>query len=97
LAFSWTDKPWFLIEEKLPAMLIIPSSWGSQLDSEITSTPCRTKALERLRDAERRRGAEAIGGSRSRLVKDEAMTLAAKSYWTRTKVEAAKPAAVEAM
>jgi hypothetical protein len=43
LAFSWTDKPWFLTEGKLPAMLIIPSSWGSQLDSEITSTPCRTK------------------------------------------------------
>jgi hypothetical protein len=24
-------------------MLIIPSSWGSQLDSEITSTPCRIR------------------------------------------------------
>jgi hypothetical protein len=43
LAFSWTDKPWFLTEEKLPAVLIIPSSWGSQLDGEITSTPCRIK------------------------------------------------------
>jgi hypothetical protein len=41
LAFSWTDKPWFLTEGKLPAVLIIPSSWGSQLDDEITSTPCR--------------------------------------------------------
>jgi hypothetical protein len=50
-----------------------------------------------LRDAERRRGAEAVGGCRSRLVEDEAMTLAAKSYWTRTKVEAVKPAAVEAV
>jgi hypothetical protein len=41
LAFSWTDKPWFLTKGKLPAVLIIPSSWGSQLDGEITSTPCR--------------------------------------------------------
>jgi hypothetical protein len=39
LAFSWTGKPWFLTEGKLPAVLIIPSSWGSQLDGEITSTP----------------------------------------------------------
>jgi hypothetical protein len=43
LAFSWTDKPWFLTEGKLPAVLIIPSSWGSQLDGEITSTPCRIR------------------------------------------------------
>jgi hypothetical protein len=42
LAFSsWTIKPWFLIEEKFVTVLIIPSSWGSQLDGEITSTPCR--------------------------------------------------------
>jgi hypothetical protein len=40
LAFSWTDKPWFLTEGKFAAVLIIPSSWGSQLDGEITSTPC---------------------------------------------------------
>jgi hypothetical protein len=43
LVFSWTDKPWFLIEGKLHVVLIIPSSWGSQLDVEITSTPCRIK------------------------------------------------------
>jgi hypothetical protein len=41
LAFSWTDKPWFLTKEKFATVLIIPSSWGSQLDGEITSTPCR--------------------------------------------------------
>jgi hypothetical protein len=44
LAFSsWMIKPWFLTEGKLPAVLIIPSSWGSQLDGEITSKPCRIK------------------------------------------------------
>jgi hypothetical protein len=32
LAFSnWIDKPWFLTEGKLASVLIIPSSWGSQL------------------------------------------------------------------
>jgi hypothetical protein len=31
LAFSWTDKPWFLTEGKFAVVLIIPSSWGSQL------------------------------------------------------------------
>jgi hypothetical protein len=32
LAFSyWTIKPWFLTEGKFAAILIIPSSWGSQL------------------------------------------------------------------
>jgi hypothetical protein len=35
LAFSWTDKPWFLTEEKFAAKLIIPSSWGSQLDGDL--------------------------------------------------------------
>jgi hypothetical protein len=50
-----------------------------------------------LRDAERRRGAKAVGSCRSRLVEDEAMTLAVKSYWTRMKVKAAKPAAVKAV
>jgi hypothetical protein len=34
LAFSWTNKPWFLTEGKLAAVLIKPSSWGSQLDSD---------------------------------------------------------------
>jgi hypothetical protein len=45
LAFSWTDKPWFLTEEKFATVLIIPSSWGFQLDGEITSTPCRIKLI----------------------------------------------------
>jgi hypothetical protein len=32
LAFSyWIDKSWFLTEGKLATVLIIPSSWGSQL------------------------------------------------------------------
>jgi hypothetical protein len=36
LAFSyWFDKPWFHNLGKLAAMLIIPSSWGSQLGSYI--------------------------------------------------------------
>jgi hypothetical protein len=36
LALSyWFDKPWFLSEEKLAAVLIIPSSWGSQLGSHL--------------------------------------------------------------
>jgi hypothetical protein len=35
LAFSWTDKPWFLTEGKLATVLIKPSSWGSQLDGDL--------------------------------------------------------------
>jgi hypothetical protein len=36
LAFSyWFDKPWFLTEGKLAALLIIPSSWGSQLGGHL--------------------------------------------------------------
>jgi hypothetical protein len=31
LVFSWTDKPWFLTEEKFATVLIIGSSWGFQL------------------------------------------------------------------
>jgi hypothetical protein len=32
LAFSyWFDKPWFLTEGRLATVLILPSSWGSQL------------------------------------------------------------------
>jgi hypothetical protein len=31
LAFSRTDKPWFLTEGKFATVLIIPSFWGSQL------------------------------------------------------------------
>jgi hypothetical protein len=48
LAFSWTDKPWFLTEGKFATVLIIPSSWGSQLNGEITSTPCRIILLSRI-------------------------------------------------
>jgi hypothetical protein len=36
LAFSyWTIKPWFLTEGKFAAILIIPSSWGPQLDGDL--------------------------------------------------------------
>jgi hypothetical protein len=36
LAFSyWFDKPWFLTERKLVDVLIIPSSWGSQLGGHL--------------------------------------------------------------
>jgi hypothetical protein len=36
LAFSyWFDKPWFLTEGKLAAVLIVPSSWGSQLGGHL--------------------------------------------------------------
>jgi hypothetical protein len=36
LAFSyWFDKPWFFTEGKLAAVLIIPSSWGSQLGDHL--------------------------------------------------------------
>jgi hypothetical protein len=36
LAFSWIDKPWFLTEGKFATVLIIPSSWGSQLGGHPT-------------------------------------------------------------
>jgi hypothetical protein len=46
LAFSWTDKPWFLTDGKLAAILIKPSSWGSQLDSDLHyHTPPQHEAL----------------------------------------------------
>jgi hypothetical protein len=36
LAFSyWFDKPWFLSKGKLAVVLIIPSSWGSQLGGDL--------------------------------------------------------------
>jgi hypothetical protein len=38
-------KPWFLTEGKFAAVLIIPSSWGSQLDGEKPSSPCRIKLI----------------------------------------------------
>jgi hypothetical protein len=55
LAFSWTDKPWYLTEGKFAAILIIPSSWGSQLDGEKQSTPCRIKLIFWRRCREKRR------------------------------------------
>jgi hypothetical protein len=33
--FPGFDKPWFLTEGKFATMLIIPSSWGSQLDGDL--------------------------------------------------------------
>jgi hypothetical protein len=46
LAFSyWTDKPWFLTEGKLAIVLIIPSSWGSQLGGH----PARINPSDRQR------------------------------------------------
>jgi hypothetical protein len=46
LAFSWIRlNLGFLLRKNLVAVLIIPSSWGSQLDGEKPSTPCRTKTL----------------------------------------------------
>jgi hypothetical protein len=35
----------FLLREKLAAVLIIPFSWGFQLNGEKPSTPCRIKTL----------------------------------------------------
>jgi hypothetical protein len=31
----WFDKPWFYTEGRLAAVLIIPSSWGSQLGEHL--------------------------------------------------------------
>jgi hypothetical protein len=46
LAFSWIRlNLGFLLREKLAAVLIIPSSWGSQLDGEKPLTPCRIKTF----------------------------------------------------
>jgi hypothetical protein len=33
--FYWFDKPWFLTKGKLAVVLIIPSSWGSQLGGHL--------------------------------------------------------------
>jgi hypothetical protein len=43
LAFSWIRLN--LTEGKFAVVLIIPSSWGSQLDGEKPSTPCRVKLI----------------------------------------------------
>jgi hypothetical protein len=44
LAFSyWIDKPRFLTEGKLATVLIIPSSWGSQLVGDLYINTVRIK------------------------------------------------------
>jgi hypothetical protein len=54
LAFSyWIDKPWFLTEGKFATVLIIPSSWGSQLGGHPAHiipapTPKRAKKVPSL-------------------------------------------------
>jgi hypothetical protein len=45
LTFSWTINLGFFLREKLTVVLIIPSSWGSQLNGEKLSTPCRIKTF----------------------------------------------------
>jgi hypothetical protein len=35
----------FLLREKLAVLLIIPSSWGSQLDGDLHHQPCHIKTL----------------------------------------------------
>src|SRR5215213_186578 len=46
LGSSWFDQPWFLSEEKLASIRIIPSSWGSQ--RTCTSTRIKHKFLAPL-------------------------------------------------
>jgi hypothetical protein len=55
LTFSWTTNLGFLLREKLAAVLIIHSSWGSQLDGEKLSTPRRIKTFFWHRCQEKRR------------------------------------------
>jgi hypothetical protein len=38
--FLLDDKPWFLTEGKLATVLIIPSSWGSQLGGHPVRISC---------------------------------------------------------
>jgi hypothetical protein len=46
LAFSWIRlNLGFFLREKLADVLIIPSSWGSQLDGDLHHQPCRIKTL----------------------------------------------------
>jgi hypothetical protein len=52
LAFSyWTDKPWFLTEGKFATVLIIPSSWGSQLDGDLYQHRAASAVKQRFLDA----------------------------------------------
>jgi hypothetical protein len=56
LAFSyWIDKPWFLTEGKLITVLIIPSSWGSQLDGDLHQHTATNKNFSGAVAGERRR------------------------------------------
>jgi hypothetical protein len=55
LAFSWTDKPCFLTEGKLAAVLIKPSSWGSQLDGDLHHQHRHSKKNSGAVAGERRR------------------------------------------
>jgi hypothetical protein len=43
--FYWFDKPWFLTEGKLATVLIIPSSWGSQLGGYLPAASINFLAL----------------------------------------------------
>jgi hypothetical protein len=51
LAFSWTNKPWFLTNGKFATVLIIHSSWGSQLGGY----PARIKLIFKHRRRGKRR------------------------------------------
>jgi hypothetical protein len=56
LAFSWIGlNLGFLLREKLAAVLIIPSSWGSQLDGDLHHQLCCIKTLFWRRCQEKRR------------------------------------------
>jgi hypothetical protein len=47
LAFSyWFDKPQFLTEGRLATVLIIPSSWGSQLGGYLPTSDARDEEEE---------------------------------------------------
>jgi hypothetical protein len=66
LAFSyWFDKPWFLTEGKLATVLIIPSSWGSQLGgylpaSDTAATDHLTNKLGKLHSHEAYHGSDKV-------------------------------------
>jgi hypothetical protein len=46
LAISyWFDKPWFLTEGRLATVLIIPSSWGSQLGGYLPASSTFSSAI----------------------------------------------------
>jgi hypothetical protein len=36
--YYWSDKPWFCTEDKLVAVLIMPSSWGFPIASTTATT-----------------------------------------------------------